>query len=152
MRKLKLSVLTFWGSTFWVKKKFFLSFYYLSWVVAPLMCFIMHIFFFFCHTAHNVGILIPSPVVKPGPLRWKLGVLTAGPPGKSWLLLCIFIWSICITFGWDCVCEKLICWSPSPQYLSSVTQLCPTLRPHELQHVRPPCPSPTPGVRPNTCP
>ena len=36
--------------------------------------------------------------------------------------------------------------------LSSVAQLCPTLRPHELQHARPPCPSPTPGVHPNPCP
>ena len=27
-----------------------------------------------------------------------------------------------------------------------------SLRPHELQHTRPPCPSPTPGVHPNTCP
>ena len=26
------------------------------------------------------------------------------------------------------------------------------LRPHELQHIRPPCPSPTPGVYPNSCP
>ena len=26
------------------------------------------------------------------------------------------------------------------------------LRPHELQHARPPCPSPTPGVHPNPCP
>ena len=25
-------------------------------------------------------------------------------------------------------------------------------RPHELQHARPPCPSPTPGVYPNSCP
>ena len=32
---------------------------------------------------------------------------------------------------------------------SSVAQLCPTLQPHELQHARPPCPSPTPGVYPN---
>ena len=27
---------------------------------------------------------------------------------------------------------------------SSVTQSCPTLRPHESQHARSPCPSPTP--------
>ena len=27
-----------------------------------------------------------------------------------------------------------------------------SLRPHELQHVRAPCPSPTPGVHPNPCP
>ena len=26
------------------------------------------------------------------------------------------------------------------------------LRPHELQHARPPCPSPTPGVHSNSCP
>ena len=26
------------------------------------------------------------------------------------------------------------------------------LQPHELQHARPPCPSPTPGVHPNPCP
>ena len=35
---------------------------------------------------------------------------------------------------------------------SSVTQSCLTLRPHESQHARPPCPSPTPGVYPNPCP
>ena len=34
---------------------------------------------------------------------------------------------------------------------SSVTQSCPTLRPHEPQHTRSPCPSPTPGVYPNSC-
>ena len=27
-----------------------------------------------------------------------------------------------------------------------------SLRPHELQHARPPCPSPTPGIHPNSCP
>ena len=27
-----------------------------------------------------------------------------------------------------------------------------SLRPHESQHTRPPCPSPTPGVHPNSCP
>jgi len=35
---------------------------------------------------------------------------------------------------------------------SSVAQSCLTLRPHELQHTKPPCPSPTPRVRPNPCP
>ena len=32
---------------------------------------------------------------------------------------------------------------------SSVAQSCPTLWPHESQHARPPCPSPTPGVYSN---
>ena len=31
---------------------------------------------------------------------------------------------------------------------SSVAHSCPTLQPHESQHTRPPCPSPTPGVYP----
>ena len=35
---------------------------------------------------------------------------------------------------------------------SSVAQLCLTLRPHEPQHARPPCPSRTPGVYSNSCP
>ena len=35
---------------------------------------------------------------------------------------------------------------------SSVVQSSPTLRPHEPQHARPPCPLPTPGVHPNPCP
>ena len=33
---------------------------------------------------------------------------------------------------------------------SSVAQSCPTLQPHELQHARPPCPSSTPGIYPNS--
>ena len=35
---------------------------------------------------------------------------------------------------------------------SSVAQSCPTLRPHGLQHTRPPCPSPTPRVHSISCP
>ena len=35
---------------------------------------------------------------------------------------------------------------------SSVAQSCPTLQPHEPQHTRPPCPSPTPGAQSNPCP
>ena len=35
---------------------------------------------------------------------------------------------------------------------SSVAQSCPTLRPHESQHARPPCPSPTPRVHPDSGP
>ena len=35
---------------------------------------------------------------------------------------------------------------------SPVAQSCPTLRPHALQHARPPCPSPAPRVYPKSCP
>ena len=33
---------------------------------------------------------------------------------------------------------------------SSISRSCPTLRPHESQHTRPPCPSPSPRVHPNS--
>ena len=39
----------------------------------------------------------------------------------------------------------------NPQF-SSVPQSCPTLRPHESQHARPPCPSPFPRVRSDSRP
>ena len=38
----------------------------------------------------------------------------------------------------------------SVQFSHSV--LSDSLQPHELQHARPPCPSPTPGVHSNSCP
>ena len=38
----------------------------------------------------------------------------------------------------------------SVHFSCSVVSDC--LRPHEPQHARPPCPSPTPGVYPNSCP
>jgi len=40
------------------------------------------------------------------------------------------------------------------KYFSSVQSLSrvDSLPPHEPQHTRPPCPSPTPGVHPNPCP
>ena len=37
-------------------------------------------------------------------------------------------------------------------WFSSIAQLCLTLRPHESQHARPPCLSPTPRVYSNSCP
>ena len=39
---------------------------------------------------------------------------------------------------------------PSVQFSRSVVS--ESLRPHELQHARPPCPSQTPGVHSNSCP
>ena len=48
---------------------------------------------------------------------------------------------------WYFVTEAL-----SSVQFSSVTQSCHTLQPHESQHTRPPCPSPTPRVYSNSCP
>ena len=41
-------------------------------------------------------------------------------------------------------------WSQSVQFSRSV--MSNSLRPHEPQHARPPCPSPTPGVYSTSCP
>ena len=54
-----------------------------------------------------------------------------------------------------CIMERVIptLQSFSSLQFSSVTQSCLTLcDPHELQHVRPPCPSPIPGVHSDSCP
>ena len=53
---------------------------------------------------------------------------------------CIF--PLIVTFGWEKVVFQFC----------SVAQSCLTLRPHELQHARPPCPSPTPVSHPNAWP
>ena len=48
---------------------------------------------------------------------------------------------------------SVLLWSniiQSVQFSRSVVS--DSLRPHEFQHARPPCPSPTPGVQPNSCP
>ena len=42
--------------------------------------------------------------------------------------------------------------SENKQVQFSRSVLSNSLRPHEPQHARPPCPSPTPGVHPNPCP
>ena len=51
---------------------------------------------------------------------------------------------------------KLAVWSCTyPQFSSvhfSSSVVSNSLQPHELQHARPPCPSPTPGVCSNSCP
>ena len=48
--------------------------------------------------------------------------------------------------------EQLVClqWISSVQFSHSVVS--DSLRPHESQHTRPPCPSPTPRVYSNSCP
>ena len=45
-----------------------------------------------------------------------------------------------------CFCVLILSVQFSPSVLSD------SLQPHESQHTRPPCPSATPGVHPNSCP
>ena len=51
----------------------------------------------------------------------------------------------------DSLCLVLYPCSPCPVHLSS-SVVSDSLRPHGRQHTRPACPSPTPGVYPNSCP
>ena len=78
------------------------------------------------------------------------------PISESWVkfpvlynMLLLVIYFITVV----CVCQSQ---SPnlsfSSSQFSSVAQSCLTLRPHGLQHARPPCPSPTPRVHPNPYP
>ena len=59
---------------------------------------------------------------------------------------------------WQEYTEKLYIYKKKPSmfFFSSVqfsrSVVSDSLRPHELQHARPPCPSPTPGVHSNSCP
>ena len=46
----------------------------------------------------------------------------------------------------------VFCIQPHSIQFSSVAQSCPTLRSHESQHAKPPCPSPTPGVHSDSRP
>ena len=71
---------------------------------------------------------------------------------RDWILVsCIGRW---ILYPWatreaHTTCEKSK-WSHSVQISHSV--MSDSLWPHESQHARPPCPSPTPGVYSNSCP
>ena len=49
-----------------------------------------------------------------------------------------------------CSSQHMLIVTSSVQFSRSVVS--DSLRPHKSQHARPPCPSPTPGVHPNSCP
>ena len=56
--------------------------------------------------------------------------------------------------NWSTTCKRM----KLEHFLTTYTKInsrwikSNSLRPHESQHARPPCPSPTPGVYPNSCP
>ena len=53
---------------------------------------------------------------------------------------------------WEMVKDREISLLPAGSVQLSHSVLSNSLRPHELQHARPPCPSPSPGVYPNSRP
>ena len=76
--------------------------------------------------------------------RWTKKERYPGRQSESRFLKAEDEWQNQILWWGDCE-NKLL-------QFSSVAQSCPTLRCHGLQHARPPCPTPTPGVYPNSCP
>ena len=56
---------------------------------------------------------------------------------------------ISLQYVWLHLCVRYT-FSQSVQFSQSVVS--DSLRPHKSQHARPPCPSPIPGVHPNSCP
>ena len=88
---------------------------------------------------------------------WELG------NGKKMQILAkeVTIWSILLMIKTVIIIILLIIYSPTHNYkhfwilyisISSVAVMSNSLRPHGLQHARPPCPSPTPRVYSNSCP
>ena len=65
---------------------------------------------------------------------------------------------VLIRTEWDCACKGLSNSLHMQQVINghsvkfSRSVVSDPLQPHGLQHARPPCPSPTPGVHPNSCP
>ena len=101
------------------------------------------------------GTLVFPPRIKQcGPSALEGRILTSGPPGKSQLIaifLNIYI-STCLPLyvqGHYSV-FMLLQGIFSVQFSRPVVSDC--LWPHESQHARPPCPSPTPGVHSDSCP
>ena len=67
----------------------------------------------------------------------------------------MFFWN---SVAFSMIQQMLAIWSLVPlpflhgSVQSSRSIMSNSLQPHELQHARPPCPSLTPGVHPNSCP
>ena len=89
--------------------------------------------------------------------------LLFGLRADSWILLLldsiccnILFWLKYMRKSWlHTVGEERYFYSFSDNFSSvqfSHSVMSDSLRPHEPQHSRPPCPSPTPGVHPNPCP
>ena len=84
-------------------------------------------------------------LMEGGLLKKHLTITPAGDITYSWKKLCfpdeviiaVLLSSLTVPF--------------SSVHFSLVTQSCLPLRPHGLQHARPPSPSPTPGVHSNLC-
>ena len=76
-----------------------------------------------------------------------------------WSFICSFCVDINVHFSWlqvelsgHMVAPCLTFWGTAISSVQSLSRVQPPLLPDGLQHARPPCPSPTPGVYSNSCP
>ena len=76
-----------------------------------------------------------------------LDLLKADSFGKLEIISIVSWLGIILVKGFFICCANQF---SSAQFSRSVVS--DSLRPHESQHARPPCPSPTPGVHPDSCP
>ena len=90
--------------------------------------------------------------------KWMMGLITATSGLAHSIALIIFhaetLWCWC---SWKQRNWDGIAWCKKPGSLGSPLQfscsiVSDSLWAHGPQHARPPCPSPTPGVHPNSCP
>ena len=110
----------------------------------------------------------PGQCVSRAPPQTHHGFWKQESPGDAWICPLTpgptSLTSGCLFFGAQCarsglcsgslimaVQRSLVLPSGSVPF-SSVAQSCLALQPHESQHARPPCPSPTPGVYSNSRP
>ena len=64
----------------------------------------------------------------------------------------IFYTQVIVSYQTDICFEKNCLRKSFSSVQFSCSVMSDSLRPHELQHARPPCPTSTPGVYPNSCP
>ena len=118
---------------------------------------------------------LPSSGIEPGSPALQADALTSEPPGKpggkvigttdsNTSLICYLCLQgnlnyslMLLTIRMYFYPSKLIYFpeyfhGPDSSVQSSHSVVSDSLRPHELQHARPPCPSPAPGVYSNSCP
>ena len=104
---------------------------------------------------HGRGITLPLPVGESGKEYCRkvprMGSIVVALFLKIWFTIApdwkkTVYWIIKDTFIHYLFCVEF----SSVQFSHSV--MFDSFRPHALQHARPPCPSPTPGAYPNSCP
>ena len=85
-------------------------------------------------------------------LHWQMNSLPLDPPGKPIVYIQAHVIFSFDTLSRICVSTYYTCCRVIQFSQFSHSVVSDSLRSHELQHARPPCPSPTPRVHPNSCP